>query len=94
MNKLSLFITSVLLMAITAFFTYKTFFASFGPVLVDYVAFLAGIILVMDATLAFRNNKESRKSSFVFPFIRIIIGVCIFTIHLMQYLRDGKLGIY
>ena len=94
MRRMHLVIVAGFFIVITAYLTYKTFFATFGPVLVDYVAFAAGIVLLTDGVFSIRNSKGTDKLNTIFPFFRIIIGVCIFTIHLLQYLRDGKLGIY
>ena len=77
---------------LTIFLTQKTFFWVLGPVVVDYWAFAAGIFLISEG---FWRISSSQEDKFILQFLRllrIVIGVCIFTIHLLQFVRDGKLG--
>ena len=81
------------LAGLTAFLTRKTFFASYGPVVVDYWAFGAGIFLVSEAGWRILESREGSFGIQLCRLLRLSVGICIFTIHLLQFIRDGKLGI-
>jgi hypothetical protein len=78
--------------AFTFFMTRRTFFAVSGPVVVDYWAFGAGIFLVAEGLGSMLRAQSDRLVIHFCRLLRISIGVCIFTIHLFQFIRDGKLG--
>lgn len=77
---------------LAGFFTRKTFFAMSGPIVVDYWAFAAGVFLVGEGLWRLMRSKEASIPMNFLRLLRISIGVCIFTIHFLQFVRDGKLG--
>jgi len=92
-KKMALLAASFIMIVITAFFTHKTFFSVSGPVVVDYWAFGAGVFLLSEGIW---RSLTSKEHSFMIDFgrlLRISAGICVFTIHLLQFIRDGKLGV-
>ncbi len=59
---------------------------SFAQLTVDYFAFAAGILLISDALYKLRTDTDKPWNYQVVRFCRLIIGICIFTIHAMQYI--------
>lgn len=84
---------AVVISAFAAFFTKKIFFSVSGPVVVDYWAFGAGILLVGEGLWRIRTSQENTLLISSFRLLRIAMGICIFTIHFLQFVRDGKLGV-
>ncbi|MEA3489360.1 MAG: hypothetical protein U9R44_03335 [Candidatus Omnitrophota bacterium] len=74
------------------FMKYRVFSAQIAEITIDYkdyFPFLAGIILVADGLY-----RISRSKALFFPdqflrIIRIVIGTCLFTIHLLQFMHSG-----
>jgi hypothetical protein len=92
-NKAGLLVAILVMITMTSFFTYKTFFSVSGPVVVDYWAFAAGVFLLSEGIWRFLTSKEHSWAINFGRLLRIAAGICVFTIHLLQFLRDGKLGI-
>jgi uncharacterized membrane protein HdeD (DUF308 family) len=59
---------------------------SFGNLTVDYFAFAAGILLISDALYKLRTDSDKAWNYQVVRFCRLIIGVCIFSVHAMQFI--------
>jgi hypothetical protein len=57
-----------------------------GNISVDYFAFAAGILLITDALYKLRTDLNKPWSYQIVRLCRLIIGVCIFSIHAMQYI--------
>jgi hypothetical protein len=57
-----------------------------GNISVDYFAFAAGILLITDALYKLRTDLDKPWSCQIVRLCRLIIGVCIFAIHAMQYI--------
>ncbi|MCX7920022.1 MAG: hypothetical protein N3A72_10545 [bacterium] len=57
-----------------------------GNIVVDYFAFAAGILLISDALYKLRTEPEKPWSYQLVRLCRLIIGVCIFTIHALQFI--------
>lgn len=91
-KKVIVFLSAIFISAGAAYFTKRTFFWSMGPVVVDYWAFAAGIFLVGEGLWRVSSSKESTFAINFFRVLRIGVGICIFTIHFLQFVRDGKLG--
>src|SRR3990167_7439129 len=73
-----------IIIILTAWIVVMVFNSAFAKATIDYFAFFAASFLIIDALY-----KITRKSEPFFPnqmirFIRLIIGVCILTIHIMQ----------
>jgi hypothetical protein len=92
-NKAGLLIAILVMITLTSFFTHKTFFSVSGPVVVDYWAFATGVFLLSESLWRFLTSKEHSWAINLGRLLRIAAGICIFTIHLLQFLRDGKLGV-
>ncbi len=92
MRKGLVWLGVVLISACACFFTKKIFFSVSGPVVVDYWAFAAGLLLVSEGIWRIRTSKENTFGIQFFRLLRISVGICIFTIHFLQFVRDGKLG--
>lgn len=77
---------AAVLIILTASIVVMVFNSSFAKATIDYFAFFAGIFLIVDALykiIRMRNDPPGRQTV---RFIRLVIGVCIFTIHMMQYI--------
>ncbi|MBI1884518.1 MAG: hypothetical protein HYS08_10005 [Chlamydiae bacterium] len=81
-----------LIAALSCFSTWHTFFSKSGPVVVDYWAFAAGVLLVSDGVAGMLRSKQDTFRIQFFRLLRISIGISIFTIHTLQFFRDGRLG--
>jgi len=87
-----LLLSSAVLICTFAFFmTRRVFFSASGPIVVDYWAFAAGIFLMGEGLWKIFNYNDTFLINF-FRLLRISTGVCIFTIHLLQFVRDNRLG--
>lgn len=91
-SKQLLLLASVFIVVTAAFFTKKIFFSVSGPIVVDYWAFAAGIFLVSDGLWDLMRSRGDTGLKNFFKLLRISVGACIFTIHFLQFIRDGKLG--
>lgn len=69
----------------TVAITTAIFNTAFARITVDYFAFIASIILIVDGSykIFIYKNDPYFPNHFI-RHLRIIIGVCIFTIHLLQ----------
>lgn len=85
-------IGAILISVLACFLTKKIFFSLRGPIVVDYWAFTAGAFLVSEGLWRILRSKENIWQIQFFRLLRISIGICIFTIHFLQFVRDGKLG--
>ncbi len=83
---------AILISACAAFFTKKIFSSISGPVVVDYWAFAAGFFLVGEGLWSIFTSNENKWWIQFSRLLRISVGICIFTIHFLQFVRDGKLG--
>ena len=77
----------LVLVVITFTITCKVFDSSFADATIDWFAFLAGIFLAMEGLYKFFTAKEPLKRDQAFRIFRVIIGTCVFTIHLLQFMR-------
>lgn len=78
---------------LVGFLTRWSFYTSFGPLMADIWAFIAGMFLVSEGVWRMLNSIEKRPLFQCFRLLRISAGICMFTIHLLQVIRDGKMGI-
>ena len=63
------------------------FETTFAEVTIDWFAFLAGIFLMTEATWRILASKERFFPGQLTRLFRAIIGMNIFTIHLLQFMR-------
>jgi hypothetical protein len=59
----------------------------FAEVSIDWFAFVAGIFLMTEATWRILASKERFFPSQLTRLFRAIIGMNVFTIHLLQFMR-------
>ncbi|MFB3895420.1 MAG: hypothetical protein ACE14V_03855 [bacterium] len=85
-NKTAIFISVIVIIAISVCIVISIFQTSFAKLTIDYFAFAAGILLITDALYKLRTDPDKPLSYQVVRFCRLIIGVCIFTIHAMQFI--------
>jgi hypothetical protein len=83
---------AALLSALAILITRKIFFSALGPVVVDYWAFAAGLLLIGEGFCRMIFSREQTFRINLFRLLRIVIGVCILMVHYLQFVRDGKLG--
>jgi len=73
--------------AITSFITIFVFNTPFAHNTIDYFSFAAALYLVVEAIFKIcRYRQEPYFPNQIFRHVRIIIGTCVFTIHVMQYI--------
>lgn len=87
MNRMHWIIILATILAIAVAITCQAFDTKFAYLTVDWLAFLAGIFLVVEGAYKILRSKDP-----FFPFqllrsTRVFIGMCIFTIHLLQLMR-------
>lgn len=63
------------------------FDTSFAETTIDWFAFLAGIYLVVEGIYKILKYKAPFFPSQFLRFLRVVIGACVFTIHLLQFMR-------
>ncbi|MGB2629622.1 MAG: hypothetical protein WBD17_00080 [Candidatus Omnitrophota bacterium] len=59
----------------------------FAEVSIDWFAFLAGMFLVLEGSWKILTSKRRSFFNQLFRITRIIIGMNVFTIHLLQFMR-------
>jgi len=66
----------------------ELFDSNFADLTIDWFAFFAGIYLVVEGGYKILTSlKTASTANQVFRFIRVAIGACVFTIHLLQFMR-------
>jgi len=79
-------ISIAVLIALTAVIVVMVFNSAFAKVTIDYFAFFASVFLMVDALYKIMRKPDDNFSQQLVRLMRLIIGVCIFTIHVMQYI--------
>ena len=74
----------IFIIGVTAYIVVLVFNTKFAKVTIDYFAFFAAIFLITDALYKLFLRKDKFLPQGLLRFIRLIIGVSIFTIHVMQ----------
>ncbi len=87
MKKILWIVLLVILTAVTAGVTYSVFDTPFGEISVDFFAFLAGAFLVLEGAYKILTSKTPLFPDQIFRSCRVIIGVTIFTIHMLQFVH-------
>ena len=77
-------ISIAIIAVLTAWIVVMVFNSAFAKVTIDYFAFLAAAFLIIDALYEITRRSEPFFPNQLIRFVRLIIGVCIFTIHVMQ----------
>jgi len=54
---------------------------------IDWLAFIAGSFLVIEALHKIFTSKSPLLRDQLFRAFRVVIGTCVFTIHLLQFMR-------
>ncbi len=87
MNKIVLLSALVIMIAVTAYITCNVFETSFAEITIDWFAFLAGIFLAIEGIYKIYKSKTPFFPNQLLRTLRVIIGTCVFTIHLLQFIR-------
>ncbi|MFH1846783.1 MAG: hypothetical protein ABH869_04425 [Candidatus Omnitrophota bacterium] len=77
----------ITLILLTGFITFRVFETTFAEITIDWFAFLAGIFLVLESGYKLIKIKTSFFPDQLLRTFRLIIGTCVFTIHLLQFMR-------
>ena len=89
MNKnifIIVLISIALTIAIASTITVYVFNTPFAHNTIDYFSFVAALFLIIDGIYKIRHYKaEPYFPDHFLRHLRIIIGTCVFTIHVMQY---------
>ncbi len=83
MKKIGWIILAVSLVASTMVTIYWIFGTSFARATVDWFAIFAGIFLIVEGAYKIAISKEPFFPPQVIRAARIVIGACIFTVHVM-----------
>ncbi|MFC1480048.1 hypothetical protein ACFL5Y_01215 [Candidatus Omnitrophota bacterium] len=59
----------------------------FAEATIDWFSFLAGIFLITEGTYKILTQKVPFFPDQLLRTFRIVIGTCVFTIHLLQFMR-------
>ncbi|MDD5634322.1 MAG: hypothetical protein PHW46_03500 [Candidatus Omnitrophica bacterium] len=65
----------------------KFFDTPFALNTIDYFSFFVGTFLITEASYKIFTSRQTPLTGQVPRLIRIIFGTCVFTIHLLQYLK-------
>jgi hypothetical protein len=87
MKKIIMIPVLFVLVLITFSITCRVFDSSFADATIDWFAFLAGIFLVVEGTYRFFRSASKTRPEQAARLFRMIIGTCVFTIHLLQFMR-------
>ena len=81
----------IILLAVFLFAGFMTicelFDSQFAKLTIDWFAFFAGIFLIVEGLYKILTSKMAAPFNQFLRFIRVAIGICIFTIHLLQFMR-------
>ncbi|RKY41955.1 MAG: hypothetical protein DRP85_04425 [Candidatus Makaraimicrobium thalassicum] len=80
-------ITLAALITITWGITCRVFDSQFAEITIDWFAFLAGIFLAAEGTCKILKSSGPFFPGQFLRTLRVIIGTCVFTIHLLQFMR-------
>ncbi|MBU0570788.1 MAG: hypothetical protein KJ995_02330 [Candidatus Omnitrophica bacterium] len=65
----------------------ELFDSKFANLTIDWFAFFAGIFLVAEGLYKILTSKTATPFNQFLRFIRVAIGTCVFTVHLLQFTR-------
>jgi len=86
MKKLTILFLLALII-LTFSITCKVFDSRFALVTIDYFAFFAGLFLIVEGMYKLTYNKSDSVKDKILKGIRVVIGTCVFTIHLLQFMK-------
>ncbi|MBF0216492.1 MAG: hypothetical protein HQL30_05810 [Candidatus Omnitrophica bacterium] len=87
MKRIILILTILTIGALTFSVTCRVFDSSFADATIDWFAFLAGIFLITEGLFKMLTDRKKILSNQLLRLFRIMIGTCVFTIHLLQFMR-------
>jgi hypothetical protein len=87
MKKLGICLSIAALLTLTFIVTCKVFDSNFAEATIDWFAFLAGIFLMVEAIYKLATDKAANLTNKSLRIFRAVIGTCVFTIHLLQFMR-------
>lgn len=85
-HKNTMMAPAIVVTILTSSIVIMVFNSKFAKTTVDYFAFFAGIFLISDALFKIISKNDRFFPYQLIRFIRLIIGISIFTIHIMQYI--------
>lgn len=80
-------LTAIILIFLSFMVTCAVFDSRFALETIDYFAFFAAIFLILEAMYKLITMPKAPLSDKILRTIRLIIGTCVFTIHLLQFMR-------
>lgn len=86
MNRNAIMLLAIAVIILTSLVVIMIFNSRFAKMTVDYFAFYAGIFLISDALFKIISKNDRFFPYQLIRLMRLIIGVSIFTIHIMQYI--------
>ncbi len=88
MGKTSLTIVVLAILIATAWIaTCGIFDSPFAEIAIDWLAFLAGIFLIVEGIYKMLRSKVVFSTDQLLRAFRVVIGTCVFTIHVLQFMR-------
>ena len=87
MKKILVFFVFAALMVAAFAVTCRVFDSKFANETIDYFAFFAGIFLIVEGLFKIATDKQRHIADLLSRTFRVIIGTCVFTIHLLQFMR-------
>ena len=67
----------------------ELFETNFAESTIDWFAFLAGAFLVIEGSYKIFKTRDKFFPDQFLRLVRVSIGMCVFTIHLLQFMRKG-----
>jgi hypothetical protein len=86
-KRLRILIALLIIMTAAAAATCQLFDTFTAELIIDWVAFIAGIFLVAEGLYKIFSSKNPLLRDQILRAIRVLIGTCVFTIHLLQFMR-------
>jgi len=75
------------LLVLTFIIVCKVFDSRFAEAVIDYFAFFAGIFLMAEGVIRIITSPSAPLALQLSRALRAVIGVSVFTIHLLQFMR-------
>ena len=85
LNENKMLISIAIIAVLTAWIVVMVFNSAFAKATIDYFAFFAAAFLIIDALYKITRRSEPFFPNQLIRFVRLIIGVCIFMIHALQF---------
>ena len=87
MRKMIWVVSFIGLITLTFVITCRVFDSKFADETIDYFAFVAGIFLAAEGVYKLITSRPQAICHIILRTLRVAVGTCIFTIHLLQFMR-------